>query len=61
MPDVPIPSDKLATVLSPECADWLLEHCPGSIIGFTDGLGCYCLDFSDAGEAEAFRVRWLTE
>lgn len=59
MPDVPIPSDKLVDVLSPDCAAWIVEHCPGAVQGYTDGVGSYAIHFERPEDAEAFRARWL--
>jgi hypothetical protein len=59
MPDVPIPADKLPLVQGDDCAAWILEHCPHSVIGRVDPSAGFVLAFADRAEAEAFRRRWL--
>ena len=54
-----IPSDKVALISSEECGAWAVEHCRRGVVGHVDSAGRYVLTFGDAGEAEAFRVRWL--
>jgi hypothetical protein len=56
--EVSIPPAKLATVRSPECEAWILEHCAGSVIGRGAGEA-FALLFSDEGEAAAFVARWF--
>ena len=58
MPDVIIPTDFLDLIQSKACETWIVEHCPGDVIGRRDG-DAYVLSFSDDQEADAFRRRWL--
>lgn len=57
MTDLIIPPDKVETVQSEACAQWLLQHTTGSVIGHVEG-GQFLLRFSDRAEAEAFSAEW---
>ena len=59
MPDVPIPADRVATVQSDECAAWIMEHCPHSVVGRLDPAAGFVLAFDDEDEAASFRREWL--
>jgi hypothetical protein len=58
MVEVVIPPDKVTVVRSEACADWLLAHTTGSVIGHIEG-GQFLLRFSDPTEAERFSLEWL--
>ena len=59
MPDVPIPTDRVALVQSEECAAWITANCPHSVVGRLDPVAGFVLAFADEGEAASFRRKWL--
>jgi hypothetical protein len=56
--DVVIPPDRLDSVQSEACAQWLVDHCSGSAIGRVDS-GTFLIRFERLDDAEAFSAQWL--
>ncbi|QAY78135.1 hypothetical protein [Sphingosinicella sp. BN140058] len=59
MPDIPISADQAALIQSDECARWIMDNCPHSVLGRVDPFAGFVLSFADDQEAAAFRRRWL--
>ena len=59
MPEVPIPADRVALIQGDECAGWIADHCPHSVIGRVDPVAGFVRAFEDDAEAASFRRKWL--
>ena len=59
MPDVAIPGDRVTIIQSDECARWIMDTCPHSVLGRVDPIVGFVLAFADDQEATMFRRRWL--
>ena len=61
MIEVEIPDEKIATVRSAECIDWIVEYCPHALVGRINANRHLAVVFADDAEADAFRQRWLLD